>query len=286
METMMETTDCFNSFLKEHLIKFKQSIEDAICKNGVEGKNAIIRTSKPVNLIHDIVKKQLICNGVDPKCINPPLDYSSPEIKIAGWLKQKDQDIVAVPKGVSKVRTKINWGPLAYEDVFDEYGFDFTEKSLIINVRSQMSSLAKNSDTLFERTFAEPLNIHLKYTKAVLGEVFLIPVHEYDDLLAKNKVVGFKKNHVNIEKYISFFKAISDRNDELDKLYMYERCALLIVDFNRQTPFLYTTPEELKKDNLISSNFNLDFTSISLTNFSKDILNKYINRFGKNYIFK
>ena len=55
----------------------------------------------------------------------------------------------------------------------DIYGADFSEKILSINVRSQMSSVAKNFDTIFERTFAEAYNLHNRLNKMVLGEVFL-----------------------------------------------------------------------------------------------------------------
>ena len=53
-----------------------------------------------------------------------------------------------------------------------------------------MSSLAKNSDTLFERTFAEAQNLHMRYPDIVLGEVYLIPVHEYDDDMVKRGTVN------------------------------------------------------------------------------------------------
>lgn len=33
----------------------------------------------------------------------------------------------------------------------------------------------------------------MRYPNAVLGEVYLIPVHEYDDALVAQKTVGFKK---------------------------------------------------------------------------------------------
>lgn len=93
---------------------------------------------------------------------------------------------------------------MKFENKSDPYGFDFSTNSLVINVRSQMSSLAKNSDTLFERTFAEAQNLHMRYKDIVLGEVYLIPTHEYDDTLVAQNRVGFKTNQTNIEKYISF----------------------------------------------------------------------------------
>lgn len=47
----------------------------------------------------------------------------------------------------------------------DKYGFEFTEHTLSVNVRSQLSSIAKNFDTLYERTFAEAINLHLRCEK-------------------------------------------------------------------------------------------------------------------------
>lgn len=272
-------------YIEEYLKTFKFLIEDAIKRGGVDEKNKVIRSSKPVNLIHDMVKKQLIENDVNNVCIFPHIGSSKPEIKIAGWLKQKDQDICAIPMDLEKIYTKITWGPLGYSNVYDDYGEDFSEKTLIVNVRSQLSSLAKNTDTLFERTFAEALNLHMKYPKAVLGDVYLIPVREYDDDSAKRNIVAFKKKKTKIEQYISFFYSISNRRNTSSDLFKYERCALLVVDFCRETPFLYSTLEELKRDGLVSTKFNVDYSKINFINFSKDILQEYKNRFGTNHIF-
>ena len=172
-------------FIDEQLIRFKQQIESSITTGGSKGKESEIRSSNLINLIHDAVKHELVTFGVNPSQIFPPYSQRKPELKLAGFLKQKDQDICVTPKGIQRVPTPITWGPLAFERKVDPYGYDFTEKTLVINVRSQMSSLSKNSDTLFERTFAEAENLHKRYPKIVLGEVYLIPVHEYDDDLVK-----------------------------------------------------------------------------------------------------
>ena len=204
---------------------------------------------------------------------------------MAGFLKQKDQDICIVPSGIDKVPTTIDWGPLAFEKKTDPYGFDYSANTLVINVRSQMSSLAKNSDTLFERTFAEALNLHMRYPDIVLGEVYLIPVHEYDDDSVKNHLVRFRKGHTNIEKYISFFNSINDRpvggND-----YAYERCALLIVDFNRPQPYLFKNSDELKKAGYISGSFGIEYAALNFHDFVKDILNIYSARHNIHNIMK
>lgn len=116
-----------------------------------------------INLIHDAVKYELIQNGIDPSQIYPHLGETKPGMKIAGFLKQKDQDVCVAPKNIARVKRHISWGPLANENVTDIYGEEYTRNTLIINVRSQMSSIAKNTDTLFERTFAEALNLHMMY---------------------------------------------------------------------------------------------------------------------------
>lgn len=269
------------SFIDRQLVQFKQMIEESIIEGGATGKESMIRSSSLINLIHDAVKKDLIDNGVDSACIFPPYMHTKPELKLAGFLKQKNQDVCVIPKGIPRVRIPITWGPLAFENKIDSYGFEFTEKTLIINVRSQMSSLAKNSDTLFERTFAEAENLHKRYPNAVLGEVYLIPVNEYDDDLVKRNAVGFKVKQTNVEKYISFFNSINNR-ERSGEYYAYERCALLIVDFSRNQPYLFKDSAELKDAHIISRAFGIEYASLNFQNFTRDILQVYDNRFGLN----
>ena len=231
--------------IDQKLLEFKTNIENAIINGGSQGKESIIRSSELIELIHDSVKSEFISKGVNPNNIYPHLNERTPELKIAGFLKQKDQDICIIPSGIPKKRTEITWGPLAFEHKIDIYGEEFSTNTLIINVRSQMSSLAKNSDTLFERTFAEALNLHMRYPNIVLGEVYMIPVHEYDDSAVKEKQVAFKKQQTNLKKYISFFNSINNRKLN-GPTYSYERCALLIVDFDGEYPYLFNNSEELK----------------------------------------
>ncbi|MDE7264600.1 MAG: hypothetical protein K2N64_08070 [Anaeroplasmataceae bacterium] len=273
--------------------KFKQLLEEAItsgcndgknCGNGLKAKESLIRSSKLINLIHEAVKKDLIDNGVQLHRIFPPHNASKPELKIAGFLKQKNQDVCVVPTTIKKQSRIIDWGPLATEGLTDHYGQAFCEASLVINVRSQVSSLAKNADTLFERTFAEPMNLHLIYPNMVLGDVYLIPVYEYDEALMLKNKVGFKSSKTNVLKYISFFSAISNRQSADDDLHKYERCALLVVDFCRTVPKIYTTTTELIADGIIPASCSIDFEKISIDNFTQDIIQSYNNRFKKNIL--
>lgn len=252
--------------------------------NGQKAKEALIRSQKLINYVHEFVKRDLIENGIDPKLIYPPVGQTKPELKLAGFLKQKDQDVCVIPKGISKKRRKIDWGPLAFEDIYDEYGHDFTEKTLIINIRSQLSSLAKNADTLFERNFAEAMNLHSVYENAVLGEVYMIPVYEYDDKAMEQNKIEFKTKRTNIEKYISFFTALNNRTDVTKDEFKYERVALLIIDFSKDNPIIYTKTSELKAAGLVKDSFNLELEKVSIANFSKDLINIYDSRFSKENI--
>lgn len=283
------------AYIDDQLVEFRDLIENAIRAEGSKGKTAIIRSSRPINLIHDAVKKALIDCDVDADLIFPPLGESSPEIKIAGHIKQKDQDVCVIPRNIEKESAVINWGPLSYLAERDLYGYEYSNNTLVINVRSQLSSLSKNFDTLFERTIAEAQNLHVRYPNIVLGEVYLIPAYEYKDKEVKNKKVAFKKKHVNVEKYISFFEEINGRDlseksgieadlENTRNAYLYERCALLIVDFSQNPPKLYHNSDELKEDGLISEDFPIEYSSLSFDGFAQDILHIYEQRFDANNI--
>lgn len=273
------------AYIDDQLTVFKHRIEDAIRTGGASGKESIIRSSDLINLIHDAVKYEFISLGVNPNNIFPPFLRTKPEIKMAGFLKQKDQDICVIPSGIPSKPITINWGPLAFQNKRDPYGYDFSTNTLVVNVRSQMSSLAKNADTLFERTFAEAQNLHMRYPNIVLGEVYLIPVHEYDDALVKENAVGFKEKQTNLERYISFFDSINNRPIGGED-YAYERCALLIVDFNQPIPRLFNNSAELKAAGYISPNFDIEYATLGFRTFAQDILNIYASRYDINNLLR
>lgn len=265
------------AYIDEQLRTFKEMIERSIIDGGTKGKESMIRSSQLINLIHDAVKYELQLHGVAPAQIYPHFGETKPEIKLAGLLKQKDQDICVLPKDIRQQPLTIDWGPMTFQRKRDPYGFEYSENSLVINVRSQMSSLAKNSDTLFERTFAEALNLHMRYSNIVLGEVYLIPVNEYDDAEVAHHRVAFKRNRTDVEKYISFFDSINGRKSDKEE-YMYERCALLIVDFNQKQPKLFRNSAELKEAGIISQDFQIEYATLGFDTFVEDILNIYAHR--------
>lgn len=269
-----------SNYTDTQLYSFRKIIEDAILSDGARGKESAIRSSEPINCIHNLVKYELIAHGVSADNVFPPLGSSSPEIKIAGFLKQKDQDITVLPGDIRPKTNPITWGPLAYENKIDPWGHDFVNNSLVINVRSQISSVGKNADTLFERTFAETQNLHMVYPDLVLGEVYLVPLHEYDDQAVKEKRIAFKKKPINLKKYISFFSAINGRSDHDERdLYKYEKVALLIVDFQAKPyPRLIESTEELIDRGLVPPSFPLELRDISFSTFTDGILDIYQQR--------
>lgn len=274
--------------IEESLFEIRQEIEQAITtacfngerkENGLEAKKALICSSVPINYLHDYIKHTFIQHGVNQDYVYPPLGARKPELKLTGFLKQKKQDIAIKPMHIPPQKQKITWGPLAFENKYDLFGPQLTQEILSVNVRSQLSSLGKNADTLFERTYAESTNLHEIHKKMVLGEVFLIPTHEYDEELMKQNQVGFKNTRVNLEKYISFFSELNGRASEHDSGFKYERCALLIVDFRPAVPKIYHTTDELRQDGLLPDDFKMDLRPIDLLNFVPDLLQIYHERF-------
>lgn len=268
--------------IDEAVCRIKELIERSIVDGGVEAKNNLIRTQQPICILHDAAKASFISQGVNSDFINPPYGEHTGELKLAGFFKCKDQDICILPNNIS-VQEEI----LMFDGILrgkkDPYGFSLTEKILSVNVRSQLSSIAKNFDTLYERTFAEALNLHLRCPRMVLGEFYMIPVFEYDDALAKGNIVGFKQNRKiqeHIQKYIYSFSAVNNRSTTVDEKYKYERVCLLIVDFSRPIPKIYNSDEELKADGLLPEHSTATINNMNFPSFAQTLMRVYQSRFG------
>jgi hypothetical protein len=269
--------------IQQGLEAIKQLIENAIITNGEAGKKAVINSSKTINVLHEVVKSDLILNGVNSNLIRPAQGLSSPEIQLAGFLKFKTQDVCVFPNHLQPLPETINFNGL-HTGKRDPYGELFSEHVLTINLRSQLSSLAKNKDTMFERTYAEPLNLHRRLPKMVLGEVYLLSARELDSNQVKLKNVSYKpvsqKIAKSLEEYIYGFSALNSRNTQGDDFFKYERVALLIVDFSQSPLKIYETVSDLKSDGLLPQNSYCSLTSLTYTGFIDDLLSMYNRRFG------
>jgi hypothetical protein len=269
--------------LQDAVNEIKFSIENAIIQSGTEGKNNLIRSQKPIKLLHEVVKSELILKQVNQNLIHPKLTQSNGELSLSGFFKKKDQDISVMPNDIKLKSEKLNFEGILYGKI-DKYGKELTEKTISINVRSQLSSSAKNFDTLYERTFAEALNLHLRCPKMVLGELYMIAVNEYDSNSANNKKVSYKGISgiaKHIEKYLLSFSAINGRLDVTEDHYKYERVCLLIVDFSQNIPKIYSSDEELREDNLLPEGSLATINNLSFPNFINDLLITYSSRFSE-----
>jgi hypothetical protein len=275
--------------LRSALAGIKKELEHAITSstfngepraNGLKAKESFIRSHSLILPIHEVVKVSLaekIEEDGRSFTIHPPVGQKRPELNIAGFLKRKDQDIVVLFDGDTSKPEIIEEGPL--ENVEDAVGREISERSLVIGVRSQMSSVNKNFDTLMERLFAETLNLRLRLPKLVMGEVYMLPVFEYDSGAMKQDAVDWQSSPVDIERFIKTFTAFSGRaHNEQEEKYKYERSALIFADFRLEQPKVYLTLEELKGDNLVSSDFEANFSSLSPANFALDLVKLHRQR--------
>ena len=199
----------------------KQALEEAIetatfngkhYDDGQAAKEALIRSQRLILPIHEVVKRSLAEELQRRKRrfeIHPSIGKSAPELKISGFIKAKDQDVVVLFDGDEAAAEEIQDGPLAGEK--DEVGRRQSERSIVIGVRSQMSSVAKNFDTLMERAFAETLNLRLRLPELTMAEVYVLPVAEYDNAAMTNNEVAWKRRTVNVAKFIKTFLAITHR---------------------------------------------------------------------------
>jgi len=268
--------------LQRAVNEIKESIEKAIKTAGTNGKNNLIRSQKPIKLLHEVVKSELIRNNVNQSLLSPKLSESNGELGLAGFFKKKNQDVSVVSNSLVKEEELLNFQGILY-GTKDSYGLNYTQQTLTINVRSQLSSSAKNFDTLYERTFAEALNLHLRCPKMVLGEFYMISVNEICSTSANNNAVLYKKPKnvsKHIEKYLLSFGAVNGRNSVTGDYYKYERVCLLIVDFSKAIPKIYNTDEELIADNLLPKDTIASIEKLSFPNFITDLLETYSERFG------
>lgn len=270
--------------LDEALEIIKLAVEDVIRHSGASGKTSLITSQQLINLLHEVVKSSLVNETVNPTLLQPPIGQSRGEKTLAGFLKFKKQDICVFPNNKTPRVERIDFNGLYNTGTTEPYGELFSEHILSINVRSQLSSLSNNIDTMFERTYAEPLNLHRRVPKMVLGEVYLISVRELDSAqLALNNVVykPFTNSTANyLEKYIKGFAALNMRASQRDDDFKYERVALIIADFSQNPVKVYNTTQDLINDNLLPANSIASMDNLDYNGLVRTLLDVYDKRFG------
>lgn len=262
--------------LNNVLVQIKQEYEQAITTRGRNGTTSLIRSQQLINHIHEFVKEELVFNGINRSKIYPPLGRPNPEMKLSGFLKGKKQDITVLPNNPTS--ELINVGLL--EGKTDSIGRTNSENAISINVRSQLSSITKNFDTLFERTFAEPLNLHLRLPNLVMGELYMVPTIAYDPDQILHNIIRFREELPSF--YIQAFSFLNGRIESNRDHYKYERLCLLIVDFSQNPPELITTHDQLIEQGIITeaqrNNISVDF--LNPLTFVSDLIAIYTTRHG------
>jgi len=214
--------------------------------NGQKAKEALIRSQSLIMNIHECTKVSVLASlnqAFEGKWeVYPPVGASSPELKIYGLLKAKNQDLVFLRE--ERAPYTIESGPNA--GARDLVGEQTTATSLVIGVRSQMSSVDKNFDTLMERAFAETLNLRLRTPVLCMGEVYLLPLRELDDQAMLENTISFKPRKVNIEKFIRIFDAFSGRKSvNVEDQYRYDASALVLIDLEENPAKIITCGDDL-----------------------------------------
>ena len=164
--------------LEKSLTKFQNELFEAITtrsyrgtqySDGQKAKEALIRSQTLILNVHESVKLSMFNTlksqtNIDWK-VFPPINATRPELKLFGAIKGKDQDVVFLRDEPSRFEFEDgpNFGNI------DEIGPVATDRAIVIGVRSQMSSVDKNFDTLMERAFAETLNLRLRSERIVMG---------------------------------------------------------------------------------------------------------------------
>lgn len=235
--------------LLDKLQEMKNIYEDAI-RNGEY--TSLIRSKRLINLLHEYVIEEL------KKRVEP--SWVVTDKKVYGFPKTKEQDIIIQPPQNGR---NVSVGPI-----------------LAVNVRSQLSSIEKNYDTLFERIFAEALNLHNRFPYMVLSYLYLLPKVGYNPDAAKENRVELSERY-NLEKYILSFLSIASRTSPNDVPWKYERVCLLIVDFEKSPPEVMDDMRIFVNEGLVSEKFAqlYTFEKLSIKDFFDELYKIMMERY-------
>lgn len=115
---------------------------------------------------------------------------------------------------------------------------------IIIGIRSQMSSVAKNILTYYEEIIGDCISLHDRFPMAVLCYIYLLP---------KRPIKEGLNESVNLERAERLFERIVGRADWRAPKDKYEHFAFLKVDFDNDPPVLIDTIPTLSIDNFFDN---------------------------------
>ncbi len=187
-----------------NLIKALRQMKDIYAKNPV----VAVRGQGFINVLHDYCVDELENIGI-------PREQISKEATIFGSHKAKAVDVAVIDE--------VN-GP-----------------SIIVGIRSQMSSVGKNILTYYEEIIGDCISLHDRFPMAVIGYVYLLPTQPIKP--------GLGDEAVDLERAEKLFRLITDRGDWRNTKDKYEHFAFLKVDFIKDPPKLLDTLPQLRIHN-------------------------------------
>lgn len=111
------------------------------------------------------------------------------------------------------------------------YIVEDTGPLLAVSVKSQMSSIAKNTINRFEEYVGDATNLHTRYPMLVLGFLLLVPVNE-------ETFRGGEPTDALL-RVTRLLEQAAGRVDPSGTPGSYEACALLVVDFASDPPVIH-----------------------------------------------
>ena len=192
-----------------------------------------VRTGGVIAPLHHYCVEELVTRGLPKELLHP---RRSPEkgrkrVKLLGGYMPKEVDVCL---------TVQDSGPL-----------------LAISVKSQMSSIVKNTINRFEEYVGDATNLHSRYPMLVLGFMMMIPVRE-ETYLRGEPTDG-------LQRIAALLERSNDRRDVSEPIGSYEVSCLLLVDFGKTPPRLV-------------SNFPAPNSSLGIDRFFDKLLEIYRER--------
>lgn len=228
---------------------------ESVCIESAKRTQEMIRSKEFIGHLHDFTKEELRRCGIKDS-------YIYEDKRIVGHSKPKEQDIlVQTPQDGKRNHS--------------------TGPPLVINIRSQLSSIGKNYDTLFERVMAEATNLHGRFPALVSGYIYLLPTMGYNTKASGEQGRPCRTEKYDLEKYLFSFHTIAKREKPGDEIWKHEEVCLLVVDFERDPPKILDTTEDFLEGGRISQEFSeiIKIEDLSIKNFFDELLKKLRKRY-------
>jgi hypothetical protein len=192
-----------------------------------------VRTGGVIAPLHYYCVEELVTRGLPRELLHPRHipEKGRKRIKLLGGYMPKEVDVCL---------TVQDSGPL-----------------LAISVKSQMSSIVKNTINRFEEYVGDATNLHSRYPMLVLGFMMLVLVRD------ETYVSGQPTD--GLQRIAALLERSNARRDVSEPVGSYEVSCLLLVDYGRTPPRLV-------------SNFPPPNSSLRIDNFFDKLLEIYRDR--------